>query len=57
MGNYARRECLNKSLRVIGRKSISVLDFGSGRGVNYDILLPIVKVLYSLEPDRIAWVE
>ena len=38
-------------------KNLTILDFGSGRGVNLHITLPICKKYLSLEPDHIVWIE
>lgn len=59
MGNDARKTCLEKALKLFNDKDkkLNILDFGSGRGVNLHMIIPIVNVYYSLEPDRLAWVE
>ena len=59
MGNDARKTYLEKVLKLFDKseKKLNILDFGSGRGVNLHMIIPKVNIYYSLEPDRLAWVE
>lgn len=58
MGNDARKTYLEKALKLFpSGKKLNILDFGSGRGVNLHMIIPKVNIYYSLEPDRLAWVE
>lgn len=57
LGNDFRKETLKKSLNYTNKKNLVIFDFGSGRGVNLHMILPISKMYISLEPDRMVWVE